>query len=405
MTLRLHLIGWLTMLGCLLPAHGQTPLDTLVQRAWQTAPTLKAYQSRIASQQARAQWTGSLPDPALQLQPLPMPVETRTGPQQLRIGAQQSFGWPGTYRTRRQAAQIATAALHAQQQQERRRIRTYIANHYYDGAYWNSYLAILHAQLSLLDMLDSLVQERFRQGLVSMVDVERVNIQRAALDFEIQQATLQLRQITAILRRWTNLSEIAFPRIDSLPLPTLPALSNAEQHLRDSSWTFQTDSLRWQQAEVNARLARLTTRPAFTIGANYIVIGGGKDALVAPSLGLRTPIFQKKNKAHIRAAQAEATGQYWRSRHTLRQQADALDRLAAQFQTTQAAYQSHRQQTQAAQHSFRILVTDYGAGNARFWEVINMLNQIFMHQKLAIQQQRTLYKTKLAIEEIIGTLN
>ena len=34
-----------------------------------------------------------------------------------------------------------------------------------------------------------------------------------------------------------------------------------------------------------------------------------------------------------------------------------------------------------------------------------MLNQIFMHQKLAIQQQRTLYKTKLAIEEIIGTLN
>ncbi len=393
----------LIVLGMLQSAAAQVPLDTLVRRALQHAPSMEMYQWRIDAQRFREDVEGALPDPALQIQPLLQPIETKTGPQRLRIGGQQAFAWPGTYRTRKRIVEKEKSIIRARQRQTRRQIRTYIASLYYEGAYWLSYRRILKAQSDLLDMLDSMVKERFRQGQGSLVDIERIRIHRAELEFESRQARRHLKKIQSILRRWTQLASIRLPLLDSLPLPDLPGRDLADR-LPDSNWTYVADSLAARQAQLKTRLATLTNRPAFTVGATYLLIEGGKNAIIAPAVGIKSPLFRKKNRARIHMQKAEATARFWQSRNTLRTQADRIDKLRTRFDVSRFSYTSHQHQATASIHSFRLLVTDYAAGHARFWEVVNMLNQVFQHRKMALQQQKNLYLTKLQMEQLIGTL-
>ncbi len=391
-----------SVMGIALSAGAQTPLDTVLERAVRYAPTLPYFEGRAAQAHARSVAEGTLPDPSIQMQYLPLPVETRVGPQRFRLSAMQAVGWPGLYRTRRATTRLDADAFDALRHHARREVVAYAATLYYEGAYWHDYLGVVEEQLLLLNMLDTIARERYRQGAASAVDIERIAINRQSLEWQRTQALAQADRIQSILRRWTRLPSIAFPPLeaDSLPaeLPTSP------DRLHDSSWALAADSIRWEQARLVQRLYRLQTRPSVTLGGGYIGVGGGKDAVIAPSVGIRTPLFHAKNRALRQVGSTEVFIRKWKMHATQRRLADRLDRIAAQYRIAAAAYRMHRIQSQLAHHSLRLLLEDYATGRKGFWEVIDMFNQAFDHRKKALQSRWNQYRLRFEAEQIIGTI-
>ncbi len=394
----LIMIGWASGQAGL---NAQTSLDTLIERALHRAPSIQYFKEKVAQENARSAVEGALPNPVLQFQYLPAPVETREGPQHLRISVMQSLGWPGLYQTRRQVGRLSAQAFEAQQRQNERDIRAYIANLYYEGAYWSSYRYIIDEQLQLLNMLDTIVQERYRQGQASMVDIERIDISRTALQWEHSQARHQLKRIQAILQRWTDLPFIEWPRLERL-VPPSPPTSSLYLRISDSSWALASDSIRWQQARLIERLRTLQTRPYLSVGSGYILIGEGKDALIAPSVGIQSPIFSTKNRALRKTGTTEAAIWRYKMKDTHRQLSDLLSQLTAQYAVATDAFQMHQRQSQLSHHSLILLTEDYATGRKGFWEVINMFNQTFDHRKMALRSQWQQFHIALEIERIIG---
>lgn len=322
-------------------------LQQALQRAETLNPGLAAFRERHLSASERIKLAASLPDPKLQVAYFVESVQTRTGPQEAIYSFNQTVPWLDKLGTRKDLATSDAKVMGLMYQQARLELRREVASTYAETAYLAKAVQTTEANLELIQEMQAIVEERVRGGA-------SVNaLLRLEVEFERTRDQLEKLGQTRVMQR-NRLA--ALLSIDAAALGELNPVGEwaadlPESELSQTVLATQNPELlalrqRTEGAVDQVKLSRLERYPDFTFGLNYIQVGdngamtpdAGKDPW-SVSLAVNLPIWEGKNRAGIRAANAQrrAVEQTYLNREL---------QLKAELSSTQTALADSRRRMQ-----------------------------------------------------------
>lgn len=287
-------------------------LNQALARAESQNPSLEAYRERHLSASERIGAADALPDPKLQIAYFGESVQTRTGSQDAIYSFTQSVPWLTKLSTRKAVASSDADVVGFDYQNARTHLRREVAKTYAEVLYLDRAVETTMKNLLLIEDMRVIVEEQVRGGasINSMLRLE-VTFERTRDDLDkLKQKRIEQRyRLAAML----VLPETKLDLTDELAVAELPLEESSQLHLKLLSENPDLQALRQQgtSAEKMADLSRLERYPDFTVGLNYIQVDGSginsRDAGKDPwsvSLAVSLPIWEGKNQANIRAANA-----------------------------------------------------------------------------------------------------
>lgn len=316
-------------------AVAQTP-DTLL-RAAEAHPQVRMAWQHYEAAKAAAGGEGYLPDPQLGMGYFIQPIETRVGPQRLRLSLSQPFPWPGTLRVQRQQA-AASAELAwfvyrdrlAQQQEE-------VSLVWQQRLAAQELLQLRQDELRLLQLAEHTLLSQYGSGLQPLTAVLSLQAEIASGEAAIARQQVALESINQLLRLRSG-----WPEDQALPVPTQQLqLQWEEDHPRFEQHPAATALYHKEQAtRALEQLSKLAGRPQWQAGVDYVVTAPGPDPSlqnngrngIAPTISLSIPLYGKKYKAGRVAAAA-------RHKAVIEEQATLLNQLRQRWVSAKEMYQ------------------------------------------------------------------
>ena len=293
----------LLLLG--LPAAAQVP-DSLLA-ALEEHPQVQQYKNEYESLAAGAQAAGFLPEPRLGMGYFIQPIETRVGPQRLRLSLSQAFPWPGTLAAMRNQSTARAAEAWFRYRDMLSRQQEALSLAWEELTAHAALLAVEAANDSLLREMEQVLLYRYESGNLPLNQILYLRMMRKSSEVNLLKRQNNLesawRQVLLIAGLNTAAALPAALQQEQLELSNerlLPADHPAGQALE----------ARLAMMESRQDLARLQARPSLSAGIDYIITAprtdmnvpdNGKNAL-APMLSLSIPIYGKKYKEEQKAA-------------------------------------------------------------------------------------------------------
>jgi len=284
--------------------------ESYVRYALFHSPTVeRAYQQwRAASE--RLPQVRALPDPRLNIGFFLDEVETRVGPQQAKVGIQQTFPWIGKLQDREDAAAKGALAAWYQYQEAQLRVVEQVIKSLQDIAYLDKAIGITKENYALLRSFEEVVRARYRVGAGSHPELIRVQVELGQLEDRVIGLEALRPSYVAALNAMLNRdpeSEVSA----AIDLPNSVASENAEQVAQMASqWSpvLRSISQKVEQERINTEIARKNGYPDLTIGLEYIVTDEAANPSIAESgddpimltFGINLPIWREKYDAGVR---------------------------------------------------------------------------------------------------------
>ncbi|HED54251.1 MAG TPA: TolC family protein [Phycisphaerales bacterium] len=353
-----------------------------IRYAMLSSPEVEAAYQRWRAAAERISQVGALPDPRLKVGFFLDEVETRTGPQNAKLGVSQSFPWPGTLSDREDAAARGAIArwyaLEAVQLETAERV----TNALYDLAYLDAATAITKENLDLLASFERVVRAQYRVGTGSHPELIRVQVELGQLEDRVVQLLSMRPAYEATLNAALN-------RPASSPVPTITRLPDRVASVdvealvalasHNNPKLLAIDERVEQQRHLTD-VARDAGMPDLTIGLDTIFTGQAGTSSIAESgddpillsFGITLPIWRDKYSAGVRESIA--------NRLALANDRSALtNRIAAQihrawFEHTDADRRVRLyEQTliPKARESLEASLAGFRSGNSRFLDLLD----------------------------------
>ncbi len=287
-----------------------TSPESYVRYALFNSPAVEqAYQRwRAASQ--RLPQVKALPDPRLNIGFFLNEVETRVGPQQGKVGIQQTFPWIGKLRDREDAAAKGVLAAWYQYQQTQLRVAEQVMSSLHDLVYLDEAIRITKENYALIESFEEVVRARYRVGAGSHPELIRVQVAMGQLEDRVlgleALRPAYVASLNAVLNRHPQADVPA-----GIALANAVASDDAEQIAQMAyEWSPVLHSInqRIEQARIETRVARKDGYPDLTIGIDYIVTDEAANPSIAESgddpiilgFGINLPIWREKYDAKVR---------------------------------------------------------------------------------------------------------
>ena len=198
-------------------------LAEYVRYAEQHNPKLKQALARYKAALAKVAPARAWADPRLTYGYFARPVETRTGPQEMRVSAAQTFPWKGTLNLKGQIAQREAEVEGQRYEAARRSLVFAVKAAYYDCYFLERAIAVTESNVRLLSHLEEVGRTRYRGGTGEHAAVLRAQVELGRLADRLRSLRQQRRpasaRLNAALGRAVT-APIAVP--DSLPMAALP---------------------------------------------------------------------------------------------------------------------------------------------------------------------------------------
>ncbi|MEZ6317632.1 MAG: TolC family protein [Phycisphaerales bacterium] len=284
--------------------------DDYVRYALFHSPRVEgAYQRWVAASERPAQ-AAALPDPRLNFGFFLDEVETRVGPQQARIGVQQTIPWPGKLSDRADAADRAAAAAWHRFESARLEVTERVVTTLHELAYLDAATRITGENLELLRSFEEVVRARYRVGAGSHPELIRVQVELGQLEDRVAQLHAMrpayVAELNAALNRGANT-----PVPELAPLPARVANVDADRlgelARRSNPALLALD----EQAEEHRHLtdaARKDGLPDLTVGLDYTVTGEARQ-LPSPRAAT-TPSYLLRHQPADSGEKYDAGGKY-----------------------------------------------------------------------------------------------
>lgn len=382
-------------------------LAEYVRYAEQHNPKLKQalahYQAALAKVAPASAWA----DPRLTYGYFARPVETRTGPQEMRVSAAQTFPWKGTLNLKGQIAEQEAEVEGQRYEAARRSLVFAVKAAYYDCYFLERAIAVTESNVRLLSHLEEVGRTRYRGGtgehaavLKAQVELGRLADRRRSLRQQRRPASARLN---AALGR-TATAPIAVP--DSL---LMAALALDEEELKGrllaANPTLQARQAQARAQSLGVELAGKRFYPDLTVSLDYIHIGDrGENPLIAMAT-VNLPLWRSAYEAEKRAAKLSHQA-------ALQGVADEENRLVAELEL--ALYKQRDAQSRRALYQDSLLpkaelmlsVTQraFAAGRSDFLAVIDAQRTLLAFQ-LAYERAHTDQALHWAeLEKLVGEL-
>jgi len=390
--------------------RAQDLLKPYLDTAAANNPALKAQFSRYLASLEKTPQVGTLPDPQIAFGYFIQPIETKNGPQELKISVSQMFPWFGSLSDSKDITIEAAKAEYESFEEAKAKIHFEVKSAYYDLYFIRQSIRINQKNIRFLETLQQMALVKIEAGKASSVDELRVEMELA--DLKNKLALLQ--------DSWeTNLVKFNLLINTKTPLPLiLPdtlwnnSLSLSVQAITDSiqNSNHQLKRLYYQGQSYTKTQALQHKKglPNILVGLDYTRIGnnnllpnGGKDALMVKA-GISLPVYRKKYNAMLKeAALMQETITYQNADKT-----NALETLLSKV------YQEYRdanrrtdlfaQQKERAQKAIAILESQYASSGQNFEEIVRMEKRLLQYS-LELEKARTDKQASIAfIKYLMG---
>ena len=299
-------------------AFGQSPpnqslLDSLIQYN----QGINAARSNYQSSQAAINASGVLPDPSLEITTSLAPIQTRNGPIDNQIMLGQKFPLWGKLKRTRSIAELK-ANIDWQKYQS-----AVVSTSFQMTKLWTDYLRLTQS-LNILQQYSNEL-DSFRKVALTHYSTGQGNTQHPILKLQIEQSLIQSKtnNMQSELDATTHELQALFDgHFD--PLKFEQQWSNIESTKTETEWLALADqvnprlSVKRSQERIAVLMKQLNQKqnyPDLMAGMTYSLVGptdlggaveSGKDAL-GFKVGLNLPIWFKRNKARVQAAEFNTT--------------------------------------------------------------------------------------------------
>ncbi|MCA8961020.1 MAG: TolC family protein [Planctomycetes bacterium] len=309
-------------------------VDDYLAYALEHNPAVGAAVEHWRARAERVPQLGAWSDPQLTIGYFLEEVQTRTGPQEAKLGLRQAVPWPGLLGGREEAAAAEARAAWRRLEALRWSIVERVRVALHELRYLDRSIEITGRNLELLRSFESVIRTRYRVGEGSHPALIRAQVALGQLDDRCRQLeefrpTL-VAELNALLGRGAG-------AID--PVPELSdAVIDVELERLTERARDQNPGLLALLEEIDAQrrledVAQRSGYPSFMVGVDYIFTGsavnggtrGSGDDPVLLTLGVDLPIARSK----YRAARREATARRVAATHDWN---DERNRLASAVQ-------------------------------------------------------------------------
>jgi cobalt-zinc-cadmium efflux system outer membrane protein len=368
------------------PVQDDPLLTDLVREALERNPDIRAAQEMVEEARSRPAQAQALPDPTLSVSYINEGLSPSLGSREFTILGflwTQDLPYPGKRGLRGEI--LSLEADQAAQQVERARLSTV-------AAVRRAYYGLVHAR-DLLDLIDeqertfrqiaAVARERYAVGqgvqqdvLRAQVEVTRIRQLRAEQEAEL---AVQLAELNRLLDRASDMPVETERHLDLRPLGREPAELLVE--VGAISPEARSAELAVERDRIGVDLARKAFKPDFSLQGGY-QNRGGLDGMWQIGVGIRLPIYRKKNESGLAEAEARLRASERRAhavRLLLRQRTqERLARIRAAEETVELYAKGIVPQDRL---SLEAALANYQAGRVPFLTVLEALTSLYGDQE------------------------
>lgn len=367
--------------------RAQTALNSYLQKAAENNPNLKMKFNAYMAALEVAPQVKALPDPQVAFGYFIQPVETRVGPQRLKLSASQMFPWFGTLGNKENVAIQKAKSKYEQFEEAKSGLFNDVRNTYYNLYLNQKAIDITKENIGILKSFRKLATVKVEAGMVSSLDEYRITIE--INDLENQLALLNDKQHVLETTFYNFLNDdgtflIELP--DSLWLSDFPL--NRETAL-DSvlARNHQLSVISYEQnaLEYKKEVASDMGKPSFKIGLDYTIIGKGEnnltgtDAFMFPTIGVSIPLYRSKYKAMIREVNYLKSAKAHEKTGKKNQLTVLFENSWKDYLDAKRRIKLFRKQLDLAKKSISLLETDYATGSRNFEEILRMERKVLTY--------------------------
>lgn len=389
--------------GAMLSA--QTP-DEYLTTAAENNPGLKAKFTEFEAAMEKVAQVNTLPDPQLSFGVFILPVETRVGPQQAKIGLSQMFPWFGTLDAAGTVYQLKAEAKYEAFLQAKHDLYKKVKLAWYPLYEIEQQIRLQQENLEILKSYKQLATSAYESGKSSMTDVIRVDvmIDEAQTDIELKEDQRRplLVQFNQLLNR-DPLEEVAV--LDTLKFPVVNQFYRKDSLFNEHPELKALD-LKEKSAEEQARLARKKGMPKIGVGLDYVFVGqrndvtipdNGKDVLM-PMVNVSIPIFRKKYDAAVKEAQLTREAVGYRREAFKNQLLSDYEKAWFDFERAQQMNELYARQVQKTEQMKTLLTKAYGNSGNDFEEVLRIQQRLLKYEMSSVTAVVDAYKALAKID-------
>jgi Cu(I)/Ag(I) efflux system membrane protein CusA/SilA len=375
-------IGVVLLLLFAVPALQAQSLAQLSDEVITNNLELKVLHTEYLATLEKAPQVSQLPDPELSVSAFPLPVETRLGAQQLRLGFTQMFPWFGTLDGKAALEMTKAKALYERIQAQALN-QIFLLEQAYFGLYEMRQSQLIIAEnLQLLEALEGLSLAKIQSGKASASDVLKVQLKIE----ELQQELLILQQAErGPIARINQLRNVDLDQTillqDSFSFAVLPYNKDTLAANLESYHPMIRMYQRQQEVAQQAmQLNDLNRKPSFGVGLDYFAVAERSDAfptnngrdIVQLRASVKIPLYQSQYDAKKREEQLKILALDQQQAHVLSQFLAGIEQAYAQHQTAQLKVRLYQRQKELTKSASRILEARYSGQGDGFDELLRL---------------------------------
>lgn len=365
-------------------------LSALLQAADSVNLELQALEKEYLAALERAPQVSQLPEPEVGLGIFALPVETRLGPQWVRLSATQMFPWKGTRDARKEVMLVMAKTQYEKIAASRLELHYRIKQAWFQLYELEQRRRIILKSIRIFQTLESLATTRIETGKGNLADVLRIQLRIRELEEE--RAILENQKIRprSVINRLLNRPENSPVAMADTLLPAQPPYDQSAllNDIRQNHPMLRMYMLQQETARQAIRLNELEGKPSFAAGLDYIYVsrrtdanptGNGRD-IVSPRIGIRLPLYRDKYEAKEQEEQLKIQALEIRKQDQLLQFRSALEGAFADLEDARIKLRLYEEQVETTQSVIDLLLTEYSTEGARFLDLLQLENQLIQYE-------------------------
>ncbi len=379
----------------------------LIQEAAQNNFELKALENDYLSALEKAPQVSQLPDPEVGIGVFPLPVETRLGPQVLRVGLTQMFPWSGVLKNKEELEKAKALVKYEKVAARKLDLIYQIKKSYFQLYEIQKRKEILERNRALLNALEQLALAKVESGKGSSVDVLRVQLKIKELEQELivlgRTERKPIIEINQILNRDL---ETPISTSDNLVFEELIEQKDSLlAMIRANHPAVKMLEMQVGVSTIELSLNRLNRKPTFGAGIDYIMVNerknieldhNGRDILQVRGT-VKIPLSTKKYDAKSNEEQLKIEAINHQKENVVSQFEAIIEKAYTDHEIAKLKKELFEEQIEITKAAIRILETEYSAKGNRFDELLR-LEQDLIDYDLKIL--KTIVESHLAKAEI-----
>jgi outer membrane protein TolC len=255
-------------------------IGALVDEGLKNNPGIRAAYNEWQAALYKAEQVRSLPDPAASFSYFGENVETRVGPQQRKYGASLKIPFPGKLNLKGDAQASHAEMLKEKYEAAKRELIKKIKFTYYDIFWIDKAVQINEEEKLVLENLEKVARRKFESDLAPQHDAIKAQVELIRIIDKLLLLKRTRNSLAAKMNSLLNRPEgrqFAAVR-DVEPEPFKYGLQELHKISRRSRQELLAAKLDIERKQYEESLARLDYLPDFTLGFDYIEVGGGSTA-------------------------------------------------------------------------------------------------------------------------------